>query len=46
MSLVDTLVQCAAELGLRQSADEVRAYLEEDRGRPAVLQLDAAAKQQ
>ncbi|PRW59910.1 DSBA family thioredoxin domain containing [Chlorella sorokiniana] len=47
LSEVDTLLQCARELGgLGMPEEELRRYLEEDRGRQAVLAEDAAAKRQ
>lgn len=44
ISEVGTLVQCAVELGL--PADELRAHLEQDRGRDEVLRQDARAKRE
>ncbi|KAL4458460.1 hypothetical protein ABPG75_013325 [Micractinium tetrahymenae] len=46
ISEVDALLEVAAELGLSQSADELRQYLEQDRGRAAVLQDDSLGKRE
>ena len=46
VSEVETLVGVAAELGLGLAEEEVRQYLEEDRGRQEVLAEDTAAKQE
>lgn len=44
LSELDTLVAVAGELGLPQ--DEARQYLEQDRGRDAVLRDDARGKRE